>query len=99
MAWPVTLSLSITAYPLNVVQRAAYSLAETLAIQVNVELEHIDIVIFPAQANLTLSEGQARALTLQHLNDFALRNHINLETAGLREALVRAALSGCELSQ
>ena len=99
MAWPVTLSLSSTAYPLSVVQRAAYSLANTVAIQVNAEPDDLNLVIFPAQANLTLREDQARALVLQHLNDFALRDHINRETAGLREALVRAALTGCEIAQ
>lgn len=99
MTWPVTLSLSIAAYPLSVAQRTAYSLADTLAIQVNAEADQLSLVIFPAQTNLTLPESQARALVLQHLNDFALRDHINRETAGLREALVRAALTGCELVQ
>lgn len=98
MTWPVTLSLSNTTYPLSVVQRTAYSLADTVAIQINAEPGHLNLVIFPAQANLTLPEDQARALVLQQLNDFALRDHINRETAGLREALVRAALTGCEIT-
>ncbi|MGC5698964.1 His-Xaa-Ser system protein HxsD [Pseudomonas sp. NFXW11] len=99
MAWPVTLSLSNTAYPLGVVQRTAYSLADTLAIQVNAEPDQINLVIFPAQTHLPPSEDQARALVLQHLNDFALRDRINHETAGLREVLIRAALTGCEIAQ
>lgn len=97
MAWPVTLSLSNTAYPLSVVQRTAYSLADTVAIQIDAEPDHLNLVIFPTQASLALPEHQACALVLQHLNDFALRDHINRETAGLREALVRAALTGCEI--
>lgn len=99
MAWPVTLSLSAAAYPLSVAQRTAYSLADTVAIQIDIEATHLRLVIFPAQANLALPEDTARALVLQHLNDFALRDHINRETAGLREALVRAAVAGCEIAQ
>jgi len=99
MPWPVTLSLSNTAYSLSVVQRAVYGLANTVAIQVNAEPDHINLVIFPAESNIMLPEDQARALVLRNLNDFALRDHINRETAGLREALVRAALSGCEIVQ
>lgn len=99
MAWPVTLSLSTAAYPLSVAQRTAYSLADTVAIQIDIDADHLSLVIFPAHANLALPEDKARALVLQHLNDFALRDHINRETAGLREALVRAAVAGCEIAQ
>lgn len=99
MTWPVILQLSTAAYPLSVVQRTAYSLADKLAILVNIESEHLGLTIFPTQTNLLLSEEQARALVLQHLNDFALRDQINRETAGLREALIHAALSGCETRQ
>jgi len=98
MVWPVTLSLSIIAYPLSVVQRTAYCLADSLAIQIHSDSENLSLTIFPAQANLTLPAEQARVLVLQHLNDFALRDRINDETAGLREALVRAALTGCEIA-
>ncbi|AZC37789.1 His-Xaa-Ser system protein HxsD [Pseudomonas chlororaphis] len=99
MTWPVTLNLSDTAYPLSVVQRAAYSLAEALAIQIDIESGQIDLTIFPSENNLTLPEDRARALVLQHLNDFALRDHISRETAGLREVLARAALAGCGITQ
>ncbi|MBV4531261.1 His-Xaa-Ser system protein HxsD [Pseudomonas sp. SWRI107] len=98
MSWPINLSLSPAAYPLSVVQRTVYHLAESVAVQVAVEPDCISLQVFPAHANLTLPEGQARALVLQHLNDFALRDQIDRETAGLREALVRAALTGCELT-
>ncbi|KHL76343.1 hypothetical protein PpSQ1_00380 [Pseudomonas putida] len=75
------------------VQRAAYSLAETVAIQVGIEINQISLTAHPAEARLTLSPEQAHSLILQHLNDFALRDHINRETAGLREVLARAALA------
>lgn len=99
MTWPVTLKLDSAAYLLSVVQRTAYSLADAVAIQVGIEATQISLTARPAEARLTLSPEQARSLILQHLNDFALRDHINHETAGLREVLARAALAGCGVSQ
>lgn len=99
MTWPVTLKLDSAAYPLSVVQRAAYSLADTVTIQVGIEANQISLTAHPAEAKLTLSPTQAHSLIFQHLNDFALRDHINRETAGLREVLARAALAGCGVSQ
>ncbi|MEN5312951.1 His-Xaa-Ser system protein HxsD [Pseudomonas koreensis] len=99
MTWPVTLKLDSAAYPLSVVQRAAYSLAGTVAIQVGIETNQISLTAHPAEARLTLSPEKAHSLILQHLNDFALRDHINRETIGLREVLARAALAGCGISQ
>ncbi|MFJ5253918.1 His-Xaa-Ser system protein HxsD [Pseudomonas sp. NPDC088414] len=94
MTWPVTLKVDSAAYPLSVVQRAAYSLADIVAIQVAIEASQIHLTAFPAETTLTLSSEQANSLILQHLNDFALRDHINRETVGLREVLARAALAG-----
>ena len=99
MNWPVIMHVCEAAYPLGVVQRAAYSLADTLAIEVSVETGQVKLSIFPSQDQLTLPSARVRPLVLQHLNDFALRNHINRETAGLREVLARAALNGCGLPQ
>jgi His-Xaa-Ser system protein HxsD len=99
MTWPVTLTLDSAAYPLCVVQRAAYALADTVAIQIRIDADQISLIALPAEAKLTLSLEQAHSLILQHLNDFALRDHINRETAGLREMLARAALAGCGISQ
>ncbi|CZT28871.1 His-Xaa-Ser system protein HxsD [Pseudomonas syringae] len=99
MTWPVTLKLDSPAYPLSVVQRAAYSLADIVAIQVSIETNQISLTAHPAEARLALSPEQAHSLILQHLNDFALRDHINRETTELREILARAALAGCGVSQ
>lgn len=99
MTWPVTLKLDSAAYSLSVVQRAAYSLADTVSIQVGIEDSQISLTAFPAEAMLTISPELANSLILRHLNDFALRDHIARETAGLREVLARAALAGCEISQ
>lgn len=99
MSWPVIMHVCEAAYPLGVVQRAAYSLADTLAIEVSVEPGQVKLSIFPSQDQLTLPSARVRPLVLQHLNDFALRNHINRETVGLREVLARAALTGCGLPQ
>ena len=82
MTWPVTLKLDSAAYPLNVVQRTAYSLADTVAIQVALEASQISLTAHPAEVTLTLSPEQAHSLILQHLNDFVLRDPINRETAG-----------------
>lgn len=99
MKWPVTLKLDSAAYPLNVVQRTAYSLADTFTIQVGIEADQISLIAHPAKPRLVLSPEQAHSQILQSLNDFALRDHINRETAGLREVLARAALAGCGISQ
>lgn len=99
MTWPVTLKLDSAAYPLSVVQRAAYAMADTVAIQIGVEADQIRLTALPADARLMLLPEQANSLILRHLNDFALRDHINQETAGLREVLARAALAGCGISQ
>lgn len=99
MTWPVILKLDSAVYSLSVVQRAVYSLADIVAIQVSVEDQQIALEALPAHANLTLAAQHASTLILQHLNDFALRDHINRETAGLREILARAALAGCGISQ
>ena len=91
--------LDDTAYPLSVAQRTAYSLADSFAIEVSLDPGCICLSITPAKEGVMLSSDRARALVLQHLNDFALRDHISRETSGLREVLARAALSGCGLSQ
>lgn len=99
MTWQVTLQLDSAAYPLSVVQRTAYSLADIVSIQIGIEATQISLTAHPAEARLTFSPEQAHALILQHLNDFALRDHIHRETVGLREVLARAALAGCGNSQ
>lgn len=99
MTWPVMLKLDSTAYPLSVVQRAVYSLADRLSIQIGIESSNISLTAHPADGRLTLSPMHAYTLLLQNLNDFALRDHIERETAGLREILARAALVGCGISQ
>lgn len=99
MIWPVVMHLDATAYPLSVAHRAAYSLAEVLAIEVGTEPGRVCLSIFPANEGLSISIERARALVLQHLNDFALRDHVNRETSGLREVLARAALTASGLPQ
>ncbi|WP_420030571.1 His-Xaa-Ser system protein HxsD [Pseudomonas oryzihabitans] len=98
MTWPVTLLLDSTLYSLSCVQRATYSLADRLVIQLKTSNGEWCIEALPAPQDcisLQPSPDLARALLLQQLNDFALRERIQQETAGLRELLVKAALSGC----
>lgn len=98
MTWPVTLLLDPTLYSLSCVQRAIYSLADRLVIQLKTSHGEWCIEALPAPQDcisLQPSPYSARALLLQQLNDFALRERIQQETAGLRELLVKAALSGC----
>ena len=52
MTWPVTLKLDSAAYPLSVVQRAAYSLANTVAIQVGIDANQLSLTAHPAEARL-----------------------------------------------
>lgn len=97
MTWPVTVRVSATAYSLGVVQRAAYALASSLIIQIELSADKIDLLISPPISEDIMSADRARALVMQSLNDFALRERINQESAGIRELLARAALSGCGL--
>ncbi len=97
MTWPVILRVSATAYPLGVVQRAAYALANSLTIQVVPSVDQIDLMISPPISDGIMPADRARALVIQSLNDFALRDRINRESAGIRELLAHAALSGCGL--
>lgn len=43
MTWPVILKLDSAAYSLSVVQRTAYALAETVAIQIGIEADQISL--------------------------------------------------------
>ncbi len=98
MTWPVTLLLDQRIYPLSCVQRAIYSLADKLVIQLAIRDEAFFIEAAPVPQACISQQPSAdvtRALLLQQLNDFALRERIQQETAGLHELLVRAALSGC----
>ena len=61
MNWPVIMHVCEAAYPLGVVQRAAYSLADTLTIEVSVETGQVKLSIFPSQDQLTLPSARAAA--------------------------------------
>ncbi|HGJ8973826.1 TPA: His-Xaa-Ser system protein HxsD [Pseudomonas aeruginosa] len=98
MTWPVNLHLHGQAYPLGAIQRAVYSLAKDLVIEVQPQGEQITLVAMPRvdpAITTPISVELARELLLQQLNDFVLRERISRETAGLRELLVRAALADC----
>jgi len=98
MTWQVVLQLDEQAYSSSVIQRAAYSVASDLVAEVQRQGQRTALVVTPnpLSANVaTLSVDRAKALLLQQLNDFALRERIQQETAGIREALIRSALIGC----
>ncbi|WP_152224301.1 His-Xaa-Ser system protein HxsD [Pseudomonas sp. SCB32] len=97
MTWQVILRLDGQAYSSGAIQRAAYSVARDFATEIQVQDKHATLLITPnpTSANAsTLSSEQVKALLLQQLNDFALRERIQQETAGIREILIRAALIG-----
>ncbi|WP_416311309.1 His-Xaa-Ser system protein HxsD [Pseudomonas sp. W03] len=98
MTWQVVLQLDEQAYSSGVIQRAAYSVARDLVAEVQQQGQRTTLVVTPnpLSANAaTLSVDRVKALLLQQLNDFALRERIQQETAGIREALIRTALIGC----
>lgn len=98
MTWPLILCLDERAYSLSIVQRVAYILARDYAVKVQVQDQQITLLVTPSanSSNTTLSSSEtAQEHVLQTLNDFALRERIQQETAGLRELLIRAALTGC----
>lgn len=97
MAWSLTLTLDEQVYPLRVVQRAAYSLAQTFSILIRQDDHQLIMEVAPNDPSNLLGCGadSAKALVLRHLNDFAMRDQIALETAGLRELLTSVALNEC----
>lgn len=98
MAWQVVWQLDEQAYSTGVIQRAAYSVARDLVTEVQRQGGRTALAVtsIPLSANAaTLSVDRAKALLLKQLNDFALRERIQQETAGIREALIRTELIGC----
>lgn len=98
MSWEVTVSVDSVIYPLSVVQKASYALAQTLMIQIRQtgNLIHLDVAptLLAGGTDAVISVQRARELVLRNLNDFALRAQIQHETSGLREILATAALRG-----
>ena len=100
MGWVVTISVDSVIYPLSVVQRTAYALAQKLMIQIRQteSLIHLDagptLLAGGTGSGSVTSAQQAQELILRSLNDFALRAQIQHETSGLRELLAAAALRG-----
>ncbi|MBB4865743.1 His-Xaa-Ser system protein HxsD [Pseudomonas nitritireducens] len=100
MTWPVILQLDERSYSASVVQRAAYSVASDFIAEIQVQGQRIVVLLNPHPSSTvaaTLCADQVKGRLLQQLNDFALRERIQQETAGLREALIRAALIGCSI--
>lgn len=94
MTWQVVLQLDEQAYSSSVIQRAVYSVAGDLVAEVQRHGQRTALVVTPNPLS-ALTVDRAKALLLQQLNDFALRERIQQETAGIREALIRTALIGC----
>lgn len=100
MHWDVTMTLDSSVYSLNVAQRAAYALAQSLNICVEQRDCGITLLITPALlagSDKPLSPEIARELVQRNLNDFALREQIQRETSGLREIIASAALQGARV--
>lgn len=95
MVWTQIVMIDERAYPLEVAQKAAYALAATLSILIARQDGNLHLTVTPADLRIDaahLSEAQARVLITRSLNDFALRQQIQLETSGLRELLAGVAL-------
>lgn len=95
MVWTQIIVIDESTYPLNVAQKAAYALAATLSILITRQDGNLHLTVTPADLRIDTShssEAQARVLITRSLNDFALRQQIQLETSGLRELLAGVAL-------
>lgn len=95
MVWTQIIVIDERAYPLNVAQKAAYALAATVSILITRQDGKLHLTVTPADLRIDaphLSEAQVRVLITRTLNDFALRQQIQLETSGLRELLAGVAL-------
>ncbi len=95
MVWTQIIVIDESAYPLNVAQKTAYALAAIVSILITRQDGNLHLTVTPADLRIDaphLSEAQARVLITRSLNDFALRQQIQLETSGLRELLAGVAL-------
>ena len=95
MVWTQIVMIDERAYSLEVAQKAAYALAATLSILITRQDDNLHLTVTPADLRIDashVSEAQARVLITRSLNDFALRQQIQLETSGLRELLAGVAL-------
>jgi len=98
MTWRVVLNIDELAYSPGVIQRAVYSIARDFVIEVKFSDRCPTLLITPSPASTkaaVYSPEQVKSLIFQQLNDFALRERIQEETAGIRESLIRTALVGC----
>lgn len=92
MLWSITIAIDSQAYPLSVVRKTAYALAETLSILIQPSESSLELLVTPTGSTSSLSEDAARILLIRTLNDFVLRDLVFQETSGIRELLARAAL-------
>ncbi|WP_282875725.1 His-Xaa-Ser system protein HxsD [Pseudomonas peli] len=92
MLWSVTIKIDARIYPVQVAQKAAYALADSLSILIQQSSEGFDLLVTPAAPTAVLTESDARKLIIRTLNDFALREQVFKETSGIRELLARTAL-------
>ncbi|MGE8504434.1 MAG: His-Xaa-Ser system protein HxsD [Pseudomonas sp.] len=95
MTWTGTIVLDESTYPLCVTQKTAYALSSIFSILISRKGDTLYLAVTPADTQngaSHLSEAQARVLITRSLNDFALRQQIQLETSGLRELLASVAL-------
>lgn len=92
MLWSSKVMIDTKTYPLRVAQKAVYALANTLSILIQQTDEGLNLLITPADHAVFPTEAAARVLLIRTLNDFALREQVSKETAGIRELLARTAL-------
>lgn len=92
MQWSTTVTIDAPAYPLQVVHKATYALADTLSILILQSSPTLELRITPVDSATPITEAEAQILLARALNDFALREQILKETSGLRELLARTAL-------
>lgn len=82
MVWTQIIVIDESAYPLNVAQKTAYALAAIVSILITRQDGNLHLTVTPADLRIDaphLSEAQARVLITRSLNDFALRQQIQLE--------------------
>ncbi|MBA1233556.1 His-Xaa-Ser system protein HxsD [Pseudomonas stutzeri] len=94
MQWSAVISIDSATYPLSVVQKSAYVLADSLSILIRQTSDEFVLTVEPSDPSAALTEAAARVVLTRTLNDFALRDQVFKETAGIREILARTALKG-----
>ncbi|MGJ8515533.1 His-Xaa-Ser system protein HxsD [Carnimonas bestiolae] len=94
LLWSTSLNIDERIYPMPVVEKSIYWLADKLTILVTRDgSSNLSLSIRPAHGASPLHQREAIDLIVRNLNDFLLRERVKNETLEIKKTLIKAALS------